>query len=200
MKLPVKINEREKRVLIIGGLVVLLIGAFQAYTWYVDFKKKADDFLEAKRFVLEKQLNKISGKDEAERRINKVKLELEDQEKTLLQGDKPPVAAAALQKALKDTASSLSITISSERILNPTGDGFYVGVPVEIGFTASTEKLRDFLFKLRNAPFLIRVTEIKVRVMNISNPTDIYTTLIATGFIKKQAEPETKSKEAKDAA
>jgi hypothetical protein len=35
---------------------------------------------------------------------------------------------------------------------------------------------------------MLTVSELKIRVTNVSNPKDIYTTVVVTGFIKK---PET---------
>ncbi|MBI4847025.1 MAG: hypothetical protein HY808_00405 [Nitrospirae bacterium] len=197
MKLPFTIKEREKKFLMIGGIAVLAIIIFNTYTWYSDLKKSADEAADNKRFMLEKQLNRMAGKNEVEKKVNAFKIELEGQEKLLLQGEKPPVAAAELQRILKEAAMSLSIGIASERTLNPVEEGPYLGVPVEVGFSASTEKLKDFLLKVRTTPFLIKVSDMKIRVTNISNPTDVFTTLVVTGFIKKPQEAETKGREEK---
>jgi Tfp pilus assembly protein PilO len=196
MNLP-KVNEREKKVLIIGGIVVMLIIAFYAFTWYSDTKKSIKEFSDAKLFMLQKQINKISEKEYIEMRYKAVQQELERQEKKLLRGNTPPVAAAALQKFLKETASSLNIDVKLERALNPVDAESYRSIPVEIGFTASTMKLKELLLKLRKSPFLVTVAEIKVRVTNISKPEDIYTTLVVTGFIKKSTEKDKDKKEAK---
>ncbi len=188
MNLPFKVNEREKKFLIIGGIVALLIIIFHLFSWYTDVIKDIKKFSDAKLFVLEKQLSRIAEKDNMQKQFKKIKLELEKQEKAFLRGDKPPVAAAALQKFLKEKASSLNIDVKLERALNPVDADFYLGIPVEIGFTASTEKFKDLLYSLRKSPFLLIVSEIKIRVTNISNPMDIYTTLVVTGFIKKPVE------------
>ncbi|RJQ16680.1 MAG: hypothetical protein C4560_08995 [Nitrospiraceae bacterium] len=199
LKLPFKVSAREKKFLIVCGLAVVFTILFAGYYRYADFKKSADDFLDARRLVLEKQLNRISARSEVERSADAFKKELEEQEKALLQGDKPPVAAAALQRLLKETAASQGIDITSERTLNPVEDISYTGVPVEIGFATTTGKLRDFMYRLRITPFQLNVSGIKVRVTNISNPTDIYTTIVVTGFIKKPV-ADAKGKDGKNAA
>ena len=198
MNLPFKVNEREKRFLIIGGIAVILIIAFNLFSWYGDTKNRVKEFSDAKLLMLQKQINRISGKDIIENRLKSVQQELERQEKMLLRGNTPPVAAAALQKFLKETASSLNIDVKLERALNPADIQFYLGIPVEIGFTASTRELKDLLIKLRKSPFLLTVSELKIRVTNISKPEDIYTTLVVTGFIKKTEEKETLRKEGKN--
>jgi hypothetical protein len=195
MNLPFKVNEREKKVLIIGGIAVIAILLFQAYSWYADYKKRTEDFTGARSIMLEKQLRRISEKDAFENKLNEFKQELEKQEIAILQGDKPPIAAAALSDILRDAATSSGVNITMERTINPYDVHYYVAVPVEIGFTTTTERLKELLFKVRTAPFLLTVSEIKIRVINVANPVDIYASLVVTGFIKKPVEAEKESKE-----
>ncbi len=185
MNLPIKVNEREKRFLVIGGIVVIMIVAFNLFSWYAETRDSIKEITDAKYFMLSKQLERISGKKEIEERYKSVRRELEGEEKMLLSGNTPPVAAAALQRFLKERASSLRIDVKVERTLSPVETEYYLGIPVEIGFTASTKELKDLLLKLRKSSYLLTVSEIKVRVTNVNNPVDIYTTLVVTGFIKK---------------
>lgn len=189
MSLFSKITEREKGFLVIGGIIVLVIIIYHGYSWYDESKKRADDFSHARLVMVERQLNRIAKKDEIEKNLYELKQELDSLEKTILQGDKPPIAAAALSRILREASATQGINIAMERTLNPSDLDHYVAVPVEIGFTTSTEKLKELLYRLRSSPFLLTVSEVKIRVINIANPTDIYTSLIVTGYIKKQEEP-----------
>ena len=185
MKLPFKVNEREKKVLLAGGVAVLLIILFHGYSLYADFRANVFELADAKRSTLEKQMQKLSEKDSIEARVGAMRQEIEKYEKTFLQGDKPPVAAAVLQRFLKEEASSLKIDVKEERALSPVDADVYLGIPVEIGFTASTEKLKELLYRFRAAPYLLTVSELNIRVTNAGNPVDVYTTVVVTGFIKK---------------
>lgn len=198
MNLPFKVNERERKFLVVGGIILMLITAYYIVSWYGETKNNIKEYSDAKIFMLQKQINKISEKEYIEKRYNAVKQALEKQESMLLSGTTPPVAAAALQKFLKETASSLRIDVKLEKALNPVDTEYYLAVPVEIGFTASTRELKDLLVKLRNSSFLLNVAELKVRVTNISKPEDIYTTLVVTGFIKKTPEKGPAGKEEKN--
>ena len=197
MKLPFKVNERERKFIIIGGIVGLLVVIVNGFSWYSDLRKNIEEISAAKRSVLERQIEKLSEKDEIDVRFRAVTQEIEMLEKTFLRGDKPPVAAAVLQRFLKENATSLGIDVKLERTLSPVDADVYLGIPVEIGFTASTEKLKDLLYNLRTAPFLLTVSELKISVTNISNPVDVYTTVVVTGFIKKP-EMDKDEKETKD--
>lgn len=198
MNLPIKINEREKRFLTIGGIAALMIIAFYIFSWYSDTKKSVQDFSDARLLMLHKQIEKISGKENMQKQLETFRQELERQEKTLLGGNTPPVAAAGLQRLLKDSAASLQIEIKLERTLNPVDAQLYLAIPVEIGFTSYTKELKELLLRLRKSPYLLNVSEIQVRVTNISKPEEIYATLVVTGFIRKTEEKAPAVKEAKN--
>ena len=198
MELPLKINAREKKFVIIGGIAVLFIIIYFIFGLYSDNKQLAFDYSDTRVMILQKQLNKIAESDKLQKQLDDIKRELKNQEKLFLKGNKAPVAAAELQKTLKNISSSLNIDIKLERALSTLKSDYYTGIPVEIGFTASTAKLNNLLSRLRQSAFLLVVSEMKVRVTNISKPEDINVTLVVTGFIRKPSD--TKTKEAKNAA
>ncbi len=199
MNLPFKVSERERKFITYGIVAVVLIIGFNLVSWYTDKSSEISEFTDAKLFKIEKQLGKIADKGYIEKYSFAVKQELNRQEKSLLKGGKPPVAAASLQRSLKDMASSLGIDVKLERTVNPVDTEIYLGIPVEIGFKATTAELKSLLVKIRKSSYLLTVSEMKVRVTNINNPEEIYTTLVVTGFIKKIVEEKSK-KEAKNAA
>lgn len=180
-----RISQREKKFLATGGVIAFLILTYYSVTWYRDFRISTGEYIETKRIALQKQLNKISEKEDIQKRLETVSAEVKGLEKGLLSDNRPPVAAADVQKVLKDMALSLGIDIKSERALNPIDEGLYIGVPVEIGFTAPTAKLKDMLLKIKTSPLLLVIAEMKIHVTNINNPVDAHTTLIVKGFIRK---------------
>ena len=200
LNIPIKVNERERKFLIIGGIALLFILAFQLYTWYDVTKDRLKDFSNDKYYILQKQLDRIAEGKNIDNEAKKVEAELDRLENTLLKGNTPPVAAAALQKFLKDNATMSNIDVKLERTLNPVVLENYLGIPVEIGFSTSTKSLQELMVRLRNSAFLLIVSEIKIRVTNISRPEEIYTTLVVTGFIRNSEGNDRNKKEAKNAA
>jgi hypothetical protein len=193
-----KINERERKFLVLGGIAVFLIIVYHVYGLYTDFKARAEKYSGTRIIMLEKQLAKLSDREGLEKRADEIKKEVTRYEKLFLRGNKAPVAAAELQRTIKDIASSLSIEIRLERTLTPVDADFFMSVPVEIGFTSSTARLKNLLERLRATPFLINITEMKVRVLNVSKPEDINVTLVVSGYIKKPMDNKNGSKEAKN--
>ena len=186
--LPVNINEREKKFILIGAVVLVCIVLYQLYSWYGVTRSDVEDYTDARLERVEKELARLAEKPMLEKRAQMIAKELENRERGLLQAEKAPVAAAMLQKLLKDMAASLKIEVNLERALNPVEAEMYSGIPVEIGFTATTTELKDLLLRLRKGNMLLTVAEMKVRVTNTRDPKEIHTTLIVMGFIKKPAE------------
>ncbi|MBI5676416.1 MAG: hypothetical protein HZC48_11425 [Nitrospirae bacterium] len=199
MKLPIKVKQRDKRVLLIGGLIALMIIAFSLFSWYRDFIESVSNVSDVKIVLLKKQLIKLSESDELQMQVNASKQDFERLKLSLLKGEKTPVAAAELQRILKEMTSSLNIDVNLERALTPVDFNFYLGIPVEIGFTANTEKLSGILYALKQSPYLLTVIDMKIKVTNVNNPVNINATLQIMGFIEKlSAEKAAGIKEGKD--
>ncbi len=188
MNLLSKISQRDKRILIIGGIIVLLILLYRAFIWSNDIRTAMQNHTDAKKITLERQIKKISLKESLLNTHSLLSAETEQLESGLIPTEKPPVAAARIQRTLKEMASSLDIEIIREKALNPVDAGLYLAIPVEIGFRTTSEKLKSMLFRIKTSDFLLTTSDVKIRVSNIRNPVDAHTTMIVTGFIKKLTE------------
>lgn len=186
LRLKLKLRKREKVILAVGGAVALLIISYHLFQRYEDFNASAQNRSEAKALYLKKQVEKITEKDNIKAKLENAKKELTELERGLLSGDKPSVAAAELQKLLKEIAMSLNVEIKSERISTPIDMGPYLGIPVEIGFTAPTAKLKDMILRIETSPMLLTISALDVRVMNFKNPAEVYAVMTVKGFLRKQ--------------
>lgn len=180
-----RVNERERKFIVFGGIAVFLIVVYYVYGMYTDFKTRAEEYSGTRVLMLEKQLAKLADRKDLESRADEIRKEIARHERLFLSGNKAPVAAAELQRTIKEIASALGIEIRIERARNPVDEDFFVSVPVEIGFNSSTAGLKKLLERLRASPFLINIAEMKVRVLNVSRPDDINVTLVVSGYIKK---------------
>lgn len=180
-----RISSREKNVLLTGGVVLFLILTYQLITWYSDIRTTTDDYVGTKRKHLEIQMVLISEKETMQKELEIVSSDLKELDEGLLSGNKPPVAAAEILRVLKKMTSSLDIDINLERTQATVDYGLYLGIPVEIAFTAPTAKLKNLLYEIKTSPLHLTIAEIKVRVRNINNPEDINVNLIVKGLMKK---------------
>ncbi len=185
MNILSKISPREKNILLTGGIVLFLILTYQLITWYSDIRTTTDDYVETKRKHLEIQMTLISEKDGIQKEHEIVNSDLNELNEGLLSGNKPPVAAAEILRVLKKMTSSLGIDINLERTRATVDYGLYLGIPVEITFTAPTAKLKDLLYEIKTSSLHLTISEIKVRVKNINNPVDVNVNLIVKGLMEK---------------
>jgi len=101
----------------------------------------------------------------------------------LLTAAAPAVAASELQKLVKDMAAEARTDIRSERILPPEERGDLLEIPVEIAVSAEIRQLVDLLARVEGAQKLLTVKDLRVRVVNVSQPKELLATLTVSGFI-----------------
>jgi Tfp pilus assembly protein PilO len=184
--MALNISDRERKFLIFGGIAVMLILGFYFYGIYGDMKVKAEGYIDSRVLVLERQKRILARKDAYQKKADRIRKDLARLDASFLKGTKPPVAAAELQNLLKQIATSLGIEVKVEKALNPQDAGFYVAVPVEIGFMSKTGGLKELLERIRNAEPLLTISELKVRVINVRKPDMLNVSLIVTGYINKE--------------
>jgi len=105
----------------------------------------------------------------------------------------PAVAASELQKIVKDMAAQARTEVRSERILPPADRGELLEIPVEIAVACEIRQLVDLLARLDSAPKLLPVQELKIRVVNMTQPKDLLVTLTVSGFLLPAAPAKAKS-------
>lgn len=182
-----RLKKRERIVLAAGFLIVMAIIGSYCYEWYGQYRAEHMSRLSTKELYLEKQTTKISELKEVQARLDAISAEMKDLEKGLLAGEKPSVAAAELQRVVKDAASALAVEIRSEKILNPVEYGNYTAIQVEVSFAASTAKLRDMLQFIEGSNYYLAISDMKVRAIDIKNTKDLQVILTLRGYIKNAA-------------
>src|SRR5262249_40035501 len=108
---------------------------------------------------------------------------LESLSERFLPAGTPAVAASELQKLLKGMAAQASTDVRSERILPPVERGDLLEIPIEIAVSGEIRQLVDLLALIDRAPKLLAVQDLKVRVVNITQPKELLATLTLSGFI-----------------
>ena len=81
-------------------------------------------------------------------------------------------------------AAAAKTETRSERILPTVERGELVEIPIEIAVSGEVRQLVDLLTRIESAPKLIRVQDLKVRVMNITQPKELLATMTLSGFIR----------------
>jgi hypothetical protein len=90
-------------------------------------------------------------------------------------------------------AAQAKTEIRSERILPPAERGELLEIPVEIAVSCEIRQLVDLLSRLDSAPKLLPVQDVKIRVVNLSQPKDLLVTLTVSGLVLPSAQGKAKT-------
>jgi len=177
---------KERKYILIGGILLLLAGA--AYRFFPAIESvfaKSDEMvfkemeLEKYRAALRKKTVLQSERVAAERELARV-------EAGLLTPSTPALAAVDIQNMLNDIAEQKKIVIRSMRVLEPkpVEAEQYLTIPLEVTATGSIRQLKEMLFRIENAPKLLKISTLRIRLPNYRRPEEIHTSFTVEGFMK----------------
>lgn len=181
------IGNLSRRERLIVGIGVLGLAGGLLWTFVVDpaaeSGKVMTELIPSRTQVLVRRLDLLSRKDSISKELETTNTEIEQASTRFLTEASPAVAASELQKLTKDMAAQANTEIRSERILPPVERGELLEIPVEIAVSGEIRQLVDLLAKLEAAPKLVTVQDLRVRVVNVSQPRELLATLTVSGFI-----------------
>jgi type II secretory pathway component PulM len=125
----------------------------------------------------------VAQKATIQRELESTTARLEQMSGRFFSAGTSAVVASELQKLVKDLAAQASTEVRSERILTPVDRGDLLEIPIEIAVSAEVRQLIDLLTRLEGVPKLLAVQDVKIRVINVSQPKELLATLTVSGFI-----------------
>jgi len=178
------LSRRER---IIVGAVVLLAWTLGGFFFVVQPMIERNQAVAAavpkrERLLLERR-ETVASRDEILRDLEAKNADLDRVSSRFLTAATPAIAAAELQKIAKEMASAASTEIRSEQILSPVEHGELLEIPIQIAVSGEIRQLVDLLERLERAPKLLTVHDLKIRVVNISQPKELLATLAVSGFM-----------------
>jgi Tfp pilus assembly protein PilO len=178
------LSRRER--LLVGGVVVVAI-AIGGWLFVVEpvseRNRIALEVMPARQELLARRLELVGRKEAIARERDAVDGKITTLAGRFLTAATPPVAASELQKFVKETAGQVSTEVRSERILPPVDRGEILEIPLEITVSGEIRQLVDLLARLETAPKLVTVQDLKLRVVNVSQPKEILATITLSGYI-----------------
>jgi type II secretory pathway component PulM len=177
-------SRRERGIIILGGAaVVLVLGWIFVIEPLTERARTTSELVPSREQVLARRLDLLGRKDAIARELERTNGDIERASARFLTEAAPAVAASELQKITKEMAAQASTEIRSERILPPVERGEVLEIPVEIAVSGEIRQLVDLLARLEAAPKMLTVQDLKVRVVNVSQPKELLATLTISGFI-----------------
>ena len=178
--------NKERKILFICGVVLLLAGVIYRFSSNIPAVFTGSDEVSIKEKELMKYREVLQDKRRLEAALVSAERELARTEAGLLPQGTPTLAAVDIQKLIKDVAEQKKVTIHSMRPLksNPTENGEYITVPVDVNITATTRQMTELLYAIDHSQKLLEITSIRVRSPNIGRDEKINCTFTVQGLMK----------------
>ncbi len=148
----IEIN-RERKYLLIGGAVLLLLGALYRFgPGLVDFFSTADEVALKKNHV-EKYLKRVSQRQGVEKARKDLNRTLERLESGLLTGKTPTLAAVEVQNILNEIAGVTGVPVDTMQVLKPeeNADAGYLRIPVRFSMRSNIAQLKGMIYGIESA-------------------------------------------------
>ena len=187
--------SRRERMLVGFALAVgVVIGGWMLVIEPIlDYTRSAAELVPAREQVLQQRRELIARRPAIIAETDTTTKRLDKLAEGFLTSATPAVAASELQKLVKDMAAEAKTEIRSERILPPAERGELLEIPVEIAVSCEIRQLVDLLARLDSAPKLLPVQDVKIRVVNLSQPKDLLVTLTVSGFVLPSSQGKAKT-------
>ncbi|OLC18068.1 MAG: hypothetical protein AUH29_00070 [Candidatus Rokubacteria bacterium 13_1_40CM_69_27] len=178
------LSRRERVLITLGAVTALLIIGWIGLVQPIRERQRiAEELAPIREQVLARRQELVARRAAIAAELEATNGRLDALSARFLPGATPAVAASELQKLVKEMAAQATTEVRSERILPPVERAELLEIPLEITVSGDIRQLVDLLARLDRAPKLLAVQDLKVRVVNISQPKDLLATLTLSGFI-----------------
>ncbi len=179
------LTQRDKNFLIGGGIFVacylfFFFAAEPIYKKQMQVNGKIKDQINFIQKYYE-VLNQTSYYQEKDKANKSTQVTLQ---KRFFSEKQPGLAAASLQKILEGF-SVRTVAIERARVEKPKYIEGMLAVPVEITVRSSLKNLALFLMRIENHEKFLIIEELRSRRTNKTEPEDLQTRMLITGFIKE---------------
>jgi type II secretory pathway component PulM len=179
-----RLSPRERAIVLGGAAVaVLVLGWLFVLTPLLSSNPATADLVPERERLLVRRMDLLARRSQIAAELEAANAGIDKLNARLLTAAAPAVAASELQKLVKDMAAEARTDIRSERILPPEERGELLEIPVEIAVSAEIRQLVDLLARVEGAQKLLTVKDLRVRVVNVSQPKELLATLTVSGFI-----------------
>jgi len=180
-----KITPRDKKFLLGGGVIV---GVYLLAVWVVQpiyaKQKRMDQKISNKIQFIQKYyeiLNHDSYYKSKQIANERTRIFLS---KKFLNETQPGLAAAKLQKIIKGFALQSRVKIQQVRVEKTKAIDQMPAVPISVTLRSSLRNLSEFVYHMENSEKFLVVEEITTQRINKSNPEELKTRLLVSGFIQ----------------
>jgi Tfp pilus assembly protein PilO len=177
-------SGRERKLV---GVAIIVAAAIAGWTFVieplVERNRTLAELVPARQQVLEKRRALLARAPALRKELEDATGQIEQLKRRLLMAATPAVAASELVRIVKDASRKGGLEVRSERIMTPVVRGELLEIPLEITVAGGIRELVTMLHDIEAAPKLLTLQDIKIRVLNVSQPKELLTTITVSGFI-----------------
>ncbi len=178
-----KITAREKKYLVIGGGILAMSALLYAGLELIPSGAASTGSVDHKKRVLLQYRETIGREKDYKTRVEQYNQRLTQNMSRLLPFDNPTIAAAELQKVLKDIADQNGVEIIRKDIQKEQRMQDLVKVAVRIETNCVPDQLVQFLAAVENYDKFLSVDELVINSFRIQKKYEIRPSLVVSGYI-----------------
>lgn len=177
--------SRRERLLVGGGvlLAVVILGWEGFVQPLRDRDRLAEESIPVREQLLQRRQALVARRAAITQELERTNGRIAELSQRFLTAATPAVAASELQNLVKGVAAQVKTEIRSERILPTAERGELLEIPIEIAVSGEIRDLVELLSRLERAPKMLSIQDLKIRVVNVSQPKDLLATITLSGFI-----------------
>jgi hypothetical protein len=187
----VKINSRERKVLIAGIVIAAAVAIFYAVTSFLPNSKDLFTKVDQQRTTIRRYKEILKTEEIYRKQIDQYTKRLEKDMTLLLDGENSSVAGAELVKLLKDFADQNGVYLTSKNNLpEKKMPGMLTKVSARIETSCDMDQLVRFLAAIENHPKFLRIEEVMINSFRLQaqKKYDIRPGLTVAGYIRSKEE------------
>jgi len=178
------LNRRERTVIGLALGALLVVGLyFYAVEPLIDRTRELAELAPARAATLEARRRLIAQRPRLTEDLEEATKTFQQQTERLLPGPTAPLAASELQRVVKDVAAGANVDVRSERVLPTTDVSGLQEVPIELTVAGSIRDTVALLSRIERTSRLLKVKDVKVRVVAVGQPRELLTTLTVAGYL-----------------
>ncbi|MBI3636540.1 MAG: type 4a pilus biogenesis protein PilO [Candidatus Rokubacteria bacterium] len=177
--------SRRERLLVGGGilLAVVVLGWEGFVQPLLDRDRLAEETVPVREQLLQRRQALVARRATIAKELETTNERITEMSKRFLTAATPAVAASELQNLVKSVAAEVKTEIRSERILPTAERGELLEIPIEIAVSGEIRELVELLSRLEKTPKMLAIQDLRIRVVNVSQPKDLLATITLSGFI-----------------
>jgi Tfp pilus assembly protein PilO len=189
--------DKKRKYFLMAMVFLLMVGGVYRMWPQIENIFAVDDTIVIKKKRLIKYQKMVHGAGNLEKELKLLEAALKRGETGLLTGKTPALAAADIQKVVKEIAKKSQVEIQSVRVLKPKEvvGSPYLSIPVQVVIKGVMRHLTQFLYQIMQSPKYLTVQQVRInvtrrRMRGKAKVSElIKADITINGFIKSSDEP-----------